>query len=220
MNKQQENNSLLERFIEALEHPQQISEQEMTEFLADDECRECYEMMVESRESLRFEDANQKSILTESNSDDSANIVPLTPKASHFLRKIAASAAIFLLVCGITFAAIRWQQTRRAAQNTEQTATKESNISQTPQAKPQTSNLKSQTPKGAVRTFVNVPFEEIVNEITTYYNIKAVWQNSETRHLRLYLEWNRAESIETLVATLNQFSKLNVVFEDGKLIIK
>ena len=70
------------------------------------------------------------------------------------------------------------------------------------------------------RIFENVPLDEMVSELASYYNKVADVQNAQAHDLRLYYKWELKDKIENVMDDLNHFDHVNLVLEDDKLIVK
>jgi len=69
------------------------------------------------------------------------------------------------------------------------------------------------------RQFDNVMLQDIVREIAGYYGIRTVCRNPEAGRLRLRFLWNRDQSVERAVETLNSFEKVQLTLADSTITI-
>ena len=70
------------------------------------------------------------------------------------------------------------------------------------------------------RQFDNVMLQDIVREIAGYYGIRTVCRNPEAGRLRLRFLWNRDQSVERAVETLNSFEKVQLTLADSTITIE
>lgn len=68
--------------------------------------------------------------------------------------------------------------------------------------------------------FDNVEFQEIAITLGKYYGVEPVFENEKVKHVRMYIQIDKGESIEQIVDMLNHFRKVNVRLEGKKLIVK
>ena len=137
--------------------------------------------------------------------------------------KIAAAITAICLLSGITIAAIhhagkRLQQDETAVTTTEQTTNETA-------AKVQELAADTLPPAQTVGqpapcTFEDTPLDAMLTQIAHHYNMSVEFQNKDARQLRLYYEWNPANSLSEVVSQLNTFRQFNIVVRDGQLIVE
>ena len=212
--------------FEMLEHPEQYSEEQWQEILADDECRELYSMMAKTKGAFAAENADSKITdeLMESEwkrlssaHSHRATIVPLW-------RKIAAAVAIVVAFFGITIAAVQTnffgfvQSNDKVENDTETTVqdvrtevaldeiTVEQTVDTIAPAQPQ--------------LYDNVPLEQILNDLAARYNVTVDYRNTDARSLRLYYEWQPDYTLDKVIEMLNNFEAFSIHREGDKLIVE
>ena len=211
-----------EKILDIIDHQEKYSDEEIHEILQDEECRKLYQTMVEVDSALEspspiinvdeeWEKFSQKHQLQEESH-------PITS-----WRKLAASIAGFVLILGITFAAIhtyikRSQETTQVTADTHPEVIKSDSAKQVA-AKDSLTHPKPEKP-AIHKTFENVAFEQMISEIASYYDLQVKFENNEDKTLRLYYEWNSHSSIEKIVKELNQFENVNIELQQNELIVK
>ena len=70
------------------------------------------------------------------------------------------------------------------------------------------------------RLFENVPLDEVVTEMASYYNKVVDIRNEQAHELRLYYKWDRKDDIRSVVGDLNHFDHVNLAVEGDRLIVK
>ena len=196
----------LQRLLEMQEHPERYTEEEIRQLMADEECRQLYEQMVQATDAMFAEKAKT-----------SPQRLPTIGRTRTLLYKIAAVFVGLLMLSGIAYAAIHIV----------------SNVGRDLKAPTQETQISSQQPQSPnqpeaeitdsipqTRIFENVPLDEMVNELATYYNKVADIQNAQAHDLRLYYKWERKDKIEDVVDDLNHFDHVNLTLEEDKLIVK
>ena len=196
----------LQRLLEMQEHSERYTEEEIRQLMADEECRQLYEQMVQATDAMFAEKAKT-----------SPQRLPTIGRTRTLLYKIAAVFVGLLMLSGIAYAAIHIV----------------SNVGRDLKAPTQETQISSQQPQSPnqpeaeitdsipqTRIFENVPLDEMVNELATYYNKVADIQNAQAHDLRLYYKWERKDKIEDVVDDLNHFDHVNLTLEEDKLIVK
>lgn len=71
-----------------------------------------------------------------------------------------------------------------------------------------------------MKQFINMPVADIVNEIASYYGLKAEIRNSQAAGIRLYFNWNRQCSAAQVVSQLNQFDNIHLTLDGNSLVLE
>ena len=209
--------------FQMLEHPEDYIEAQWQEILANDECRELYTLMAKTK------GANQSTQVTDEEIDaewqrlaqskhQTATVIPLW-------RKIAATVAIVIALCGFSYAAIRtgffgFQKQDTHQKEVQKTETKE----QIPvnEVTPTIEMANDSTPAAAAepRLYDNVPLEQMLAELSAYYQVDVEYRTDDVRSLRLYYEWEPDYSLDMVVDMLSHFESLSISREGNKLIVE
>lgn len=208
MNKKEEK---LERLLKMQEHPENYTEEEIRQLMADDECRQLYEQMVHASDAIF---ANKEEY--ELNNKEVTSIHPAV-KTEYRFKNIAAILIGVLMLSGIAYAAFHYVYMNRTEETNvlTQMATSSMNQEQTVEGIRQDS---SKTVKPTV--FKNTPLKDIVQEIANYHQLSVVVNNHEAAALRLYYPWNPQMPAEQVIGELNRFEKVNLAIKDNQLIIE
>ena len=208
MNKKEEK---LERLLKMQEHPENYTEEEIRQLMADDECRQLYEQMVHASDAIF---ANKEEY--ELNDKEVASIHP-SIKTEYRFKNIAAILIGVLMLSGIAYAAFHYVYKNRTEETNvpTQMATSSMNQEQTVEGIRQDSSI---TVKPTV--FKNTPLKDIVQEIANYHQLSVVVNNHEAAALRLYYPWNPQMPAEQVIGELNRFEKVNLAIKDNQLIIE
>lgn len=211
-----------ELLLRMLEHPEQYSDEQLLELLADEECRELYEAMRLSADAFEVEDAKakisaglkdeewQKFSMTHDEGSDDRTI------RRHFsLSKIAALFIGVLMLSGIAYAAYRIAH--RAGEDSQKPV-QEQPMADSPQ------QVLIQEPadsiKQALVVFENAELQTMLNEMATYYNYKVSFRTEAAKHIRLYFTWDKASKIEDVVAMFNKFERIHINIENQTLVVE
>ena len=211
-----------ELLLRMLEHPEQYSDEQLLELLADEECRELYEAMRLSADAFEVEDAKakiaaglkdeewQKFSMTHDADSDGRTV-----RRHYSLSKIAALFIGVLMLSGIAYAAYR--MALRAGEDSQKP------VQELPMANsPQQVLIEepADSVKQALVVFENAELQTMLNEMATYYNYKVTFRTEAAKHIRLYFTWDKASKIEDVVATFNKFERIHISIENQTLVVE
>ena len=196
----------LQRLLEMQEHPERYTEKEIRQLMSDEECRQLYEQMVRATDAIFAGKAKT-----------SPQTLPTVGRTRTLLYKIAAVFVGLLMLSGIAYAAIHIV---RSVEGNQQSQTQETQITNPQQEGTNHPTEETTDSIPPTRIFENVPLDEMVNELATYYNKVADIRNVQAHELRLYYKWERKDKLESVVNDLNHFDHVNLTLEEDKLIVK
>ena len=208
--------------FQMLEQPERYSEAQWQEILADDECRELYTLMAKVKSTAPSPEVSDETIDAEwqrlaQSQRARAAVIPLW-------RKVAVTAAIAVTLFGLSYAAVTTGFFGLQKQDNEP---KEVQKSETPQQLPahEASSAievaNDSTPAAAEpRLYDNVPLEQMLAELSAYYQVDVEYRTDDVRSLRLYYEWEPDYSLDMVVDMLSHFESLSIYREGNKLIVE
>jgi hypothetical protein len=206
----------LTEVLKATEHPEQYTDEQLQELLADEECAEYYRLIcdadnayVEAPEESEEEIEAEWQRITR-NSQPSSN-----SQFSIFnfqLSKVAAVVIAVLALSAVSYAAVKLLSARQQ-QSTPVVVTETMQVSENP-ATP------LPEPADTIQVFQDAELQEILTVVANYYKLHTDYRSEEARHVRLYTKWNKAESVEKLVKRLNRFDKVNLTLEGDVLTVR
>ena len=137
-------------------------------------------------------------------------------KSRSSLQKFAAMFAGVLMLSGIAYATVKmvWPSAKRDSL----TQTKEMRMEQPYQQTAQ--EEKQDTLQLRPIIFEGKDLSTILDEVAAYYQYEVVYQNKDSKHIRLYFTWDKSQSIETVIETFNRFERISIQIEDKKLIVE
>lgn len=203
-----------DRLLQMMEQPQRYTTDEWQEILADDECRELYTLMSETRSA--FDAARADEEVTDEMIDAEWQRLAKPHAGMPALLKIAAMFMGVLMLSGIAFATIRIVSHRVGGE--EDQGDNPVIRSQTTITQPVTVIPSDTIPQP--RIFENVPLDEIITEMALYYNMVVDIQNEQAHELRLYYKWDRQDDIWSIVDDLNHFDHVTLAVEGDRLTVK
>ena len=213
-----------EQLLKMLEHPEQYSEQQWQDILADDECRELYSLMAKARSAFAAEQADKR--LTDDMIDKQwqrlddeypsrAAIVPLW-------RKAAAAAVVAVATIGIAVAAMHTDffGLKHTDNKTEQTTKP-----QQEQVTPETSTAIAEQPADTLNAahpqlFEEAPLEQVLTVLAAHYGVDVEYRTDDVRSLRLFYQWEPEYTLDKVVEMLNNFEAFSIRHEGNKLIVE
>ncbi len=199
----------LTQVLEAVEHPERYTDEQLRLLLSDEECAAYYRLMCDAASS--YADSHEADeVETEAVWQQLSR---RKPARLLTLRRIAAILVTVLLLTGISYAAIRLIGGHaEAADNT----TDKTQVADT-QA---TADEQEEATSDSVWTFQHAELQEILEQVAAYYRLKTEYRHEETRHVSFYVKWNKAEAVQQLMERLNLSEKVNITLADGVLIVE
>ena len=215
--------------FQMLDNPDQYSEAQWQDILADDECREIYTLMAKTKSAAQSSQITDDEIDAEwqrlsQSKQNHAAVIPLW-------RKIAAAAAIMIALFGFTYAAIRTgffgvekiitpKETPHKVENVDSVATKDNEATTQEISQDTEENTEEAPAKAEPRLYDNVPLEQILTELSAYYHVDVEYRSEGVRSLRLYYQWEPDYSLDKVVEMLSHFETFNIYLENDKLIVE
>ena len=219
--------------FQMLDNPDQYSEAQWQDILADDECRELYTLMAEAKSAIQSSQITDDEIDAEwqrlvHSRQNHAAVIPLW-------RKIAAAAAIMIALFGFAYAAIRTgffgvekiitsKETPLKVENVDSVATKDNEAITQEISQDSEENVKESTEevpvKAEPRLYDNVPLEQILTDLSAYYHVDVEYSSEDVRSLRLYYQWEPEYSLDKVIEMLSNFEAFSIHLEGNKLIVE
>ena len=217
----------MERLLDMMEHPDQYTDEQLNELLRDDELRQTYQLISDTTSAYEYRRTSDK--LTDEIIEEEWHKLMEKKSTSKPVRQVAAVVIGILTVSGIAVAAVSIVKgsKKRLATDSEVAITNNMTHTKTLQEKGSTrttvtySKLKEKKVGEILppKQFDNVMLQDIVQEISDYYGTKTVCRNPEAGQLRLRFLWNRDQSVEHAVETLNMFEKVQLTLADSTITI-
>ena len=201
------------RVLDATEHPEQYTDEELEELLRDEECAAYYRLMCDAasayaekpEESDAAIDAEWQRIVSR---QEHHRTVPLIPLA---LRKVAAVVMAVIVLSAVSYAAVRLLQGRQQPEP--------ESVAAVPEATAQPSVLPSEA-EDSIHIFQNAEFQEILSTVSAYYQLQTEYRREDTRRVRLYIKWNKMECVDSLLQRLNHFDKVRLTLSNDRIIVE
>ena len=212
----------MKRLLDAQDHPETFTEEELQAMLKEDNLRESAELMARLKQAYIGKetedidvDAEWQRFASQNHGGKSRNSEHHHGPVSMTLLKIAASFIGLLILSGITYAAIHLVSSTRSQQAVENQGDRSLDSVQNHGPVPLILH-----PIPEPKTFENVPLKDIATELASFYHIAIEVRNAETAVLRLYYPWNPQMPLRQVVEELNRFEKVNLTLTNDTLIIE
>ena len=231
----------IEWLLELQEHPEQLTDAQLQQILADDEMRQLVQQLGFAKRAFKHDalkndipdvetewekfaasHAEELEILDEGERLRVGDGTSGIHKPRFVLRlathKIAASFIGVLLVSGIAFAAIQ------VVRNINTSKPQQPTTEQTTDIKPVTSlpadTVQADTIPVEPYIFNNVPLDSMLTAIAAAHGVGVEFENEAARELRFHFVWKREDSLSRVVEKLNTFEAVNIGMEDNKLVVR
>lgn len=139
-------------------------------------------------------------------------------REKSLLLRIAAIFIGVLVLSGITYAAIRI--VRNNADGDSCSATQEVRINNSRQHQDNASYAERDTTQMKPVVYENAELGTILREMAAYYQCEVVYKNPKAGNTRLFFTWDKRQSLDDVVEMFNNFERINITHENGKLIVE
>lgn len=199
--------------LDAIEHPERYSDPEIESMLQDPEVREIYDMLGQTKSSLRS--ISSPDINAEWQDFELAHRINRFRILNLFSRNVAASIAIGIAVAAVAAAvgaSINYAVSHKADVQADDMAV--SDIVAKTDGTTSAVDVIHLDVAPEIIVFDNEPFEAIINRIAEYYGYKVEFTTDKAKSLRLYFRWDQTLEIEDVVGSLNNFEQIHMIIKD------
>ena len=220
----------IEWLLELQDHPEQLTDEQLQQILADDEMRQLVKQLGFAKRAFKHDALKndtpdvegewEKFAASHSEELEILDEGEYKPRLRTYLapRKIAASFIGVLLASGIAFAAI--QVVRNISTPKPQQPTTEQTTDIDPVTSLPADTVQADTISVEPYIFNNVPLDSMLTAIATAHGVGVEFENEAVRHLRFHFVWKREDSLSRVVEKLNTFETVNIVEEDKTLVVR
>ena len=220
----------IEWLLELQEHPEQLTDDQLKQILADDEMRQLVQQLGFAKRAFKhdelkdnpqdMDDEWEKFAASHANELDALDEGEHKPRFLAFLapHKIAASFIGVLLASGIAFAAI--QVVRNISTSKPQLPTTEQTTDIEPVTSRPVETVKADTIPAEPYIFNNVPLDSMLTAIAAAHGVGVEFENEAARQLRFHFVWKREDSLTRVLEKLNTFEAVNIGMEDKTLVVR
>ena len=205
------------------EHPEKYTAEQVADLLADAEVKEFLRDMAMARMAVKKANPQKVDVDEAWKEFSKANVADIATKTKAVYRskiKVAASIAGIIFLSGFTFAAVQngWLKFLSSDKTTDDEATPEQVTTTIVPAKDSEERNDTLSMKPIV--FDNTELGVILAEMSEFYRVKVEFLNAETKHVRLFFNWNKTNTLEQNLEILNAFDRIHIDYADGILKVK
>ncbi|MBR2113711.1 MAG: hypothetical protein IJ929_03450 [Prevotella sp.] len=203
----------IQLLLDMQEHPEQFSEQALQTMLNDPEMRELMEATAQLKQAMINEQSNENNVDAEWQRFAQTHLTEQKQERSWL--KIAATFIGILMMSGIAFAAIhiiRHVSNAGVESHPPIQETTNANPHQLP-----ADTLKIDTIPSKVVRYDEATLEQILTDMSDYYGLTLNWKSEEAKTLRLFYIWNKQQSAEEAITSMNSFERISLELNDNIL---
>ena len=220
----------IEWLLELQEHPEQLTDEQLQQILADDEMRHLVQQLGFAKRAFKHDALKndtpdvegewEKFAASHSEELEILDEGEYKPRLRAYLapRKIAASFIGVLLASGIAFAAIQVVRNISTPKPQQPTTEQTTDINQVAPLPADT--VQADTIPVEPYVFNNVPLDSMLTAIAAAHRVQVEFENEAARQLRFHFIWKREDSLDRVVEKLNTFEAVNIGMEDKTLVVR
>ena len=208
----------IDQLLDALDHPENYSPEELAEILQDSETAEIYSMLCNQRahdNSMPTIDGNRVD-LEWRKFNSRLNRKPLWERFSKWKSSVAvvvAFASCSVLAVGIV-AGINISKANKV-RNTE--PVEEKTVSLPVESEVVYTDTVSKLPGALI--FEDETLYDMLVKLAPAYGVKLNFKSDKAKNLKLYFKWDETISLEELVEQLNTFDRIRIQLNDNTITI-
>ncbi len=214
----------IDRLLEALDHNEYYSDEDIYELLKDPDVRDFYDNM--SKTSSLLSDSSVRDIDIEeqwSKFISAHQDLKCRRRFSFFSRKIAVASVVLIITTIAIVAgtiAMKYSNVFSGSPRDYKSDSKEviGSRNETSVIKDSLSEVYMQIPE--IKVFKDESFKQIISDVCAYYDASAEYKSQTTQDLRLYFNWDSSQSLDDVVDQLNSFDMIEISVSENHLIIK
>lgn len=207
----------IDRLLDALEHPDLYSENDIEELLTDPEVREVYYLLDKTKATL--------APISTPDIDTEWDAFRKTHPSGHrrafrmmnlFNRNIAASITVTIASLAAVAAVVGISVNYVIGKKPDAPAAEPVAVAKEIVVTNGETAVAVEAPAAAPETitFDNEPLETIATRIAGYYGYQVEFSSEAPKSLRLYFRWNRAQTLDEVVESLNNFEQIHIAVKD------
>lgn len=201
MPKDMETNKKLMALLRFMDEPEEMTEDQLQELLADDDVREAYELMADCKKVYERESVRAAISLRHGRGAQRMGWV--------FYRKVAAVflAAAFLGGLAWAISPLLSSPKGEESQSSEVTST------------PLPHEEGREEASSPVR-FSNIRLDSILTVVSFHYGKAVCYRNEEMRDIKFITTWNPADSLAAFIEHLNMFDYLHLTLQEDTIFVE
>lgn len=208
-----ERDEKIQLLLDMQEHPEQFSEQALQTMLDDPEIRELMEATAQLKQTMMSDENEVNNVDAEWQRFAQTHLTEQKPERSWL--KIAATFIGILMMSGIAFAAIHIIRNVSNAGVEPQVPVHETTVANPYQLPADT--VKTDTIPPKVVRYDEATLEQILTDMADNYGLTLNWKSEEAKTLRLFYIWNKQQSAEEVITSMNSFERISLELNDSIL---
>ena len=208
-----ERDEKIQLLLDMQEHPEQFSEQALQTMLDDPEVRELMEATAQLKQAMMSNENDVNNVDAEWQRFTQTHLTDEKPERSWL--KIAATFIGILMISGIAFAAIHIIRHVSNVGVEPQAPIQETIIANSHQLPADTVSADTIPPK--VVRYDEATLKQILTDMADYYGLTLNWKSEEAKTLRLFYIWNKQQSAEEVITSMNSFERISLELNDSIL---
>ena len=208
----------IDRFLDAIEHPERYTQSEINAMLQDPEIKVVFDLLDKTKSSLQTQqspDIEAEWRRFEKNHPTYKvpyRFWPVGIMSRNIAVTITIAIVSFTAVATIVGIGINQLNQRLEASRTTDVKTEYAEVIAKPDSVQSDEAIKEKAPE--IIVFDNEPLKTIVDKIAVYYGCKVEFNNEASESLRLYFRWNQDNTLEEVVERLNNFEQIHIEIKD------
>ena len=221
---------ILDMLLDAIEHPGNYTEEELSSILSDKGMRDLYNLLCSYRASddnlnhnlsheeienewQKFEARQPISVPLE---DEDEGVHQTHWYTLLFSRKIAAViffviASCSIIAVGVSLGILTKQQSSNAEDNDLSSIVTDSSFLKSDTA------ITDSLPSDTVIVFENKSLNYILSELAPMYGVELALSSPTSKDVRLFLRWDSSMTLPELIDHLNTFERINLIFSNNTI---
>lgn len=214
----------IDRLLEALDHNEYYSDEDIYELLKDPDVRDFYDNMSKTSSLMSDSSAIDIDVDEQWSKFISTHHAPKCRRRfSFFSRKIAVASVVLIIttiaiVAGtiaVKYSGVFSARPRNTHSDSRQVI---ESHNETAVLKDSLAQVRVQIPE--IKVFKDESFKQIILDVCAYYDASAEFKSQTTQDLRLYFNWDTSQSLDDVVDQLNSFDMIEISVSENHLIIK
>lgn len=211
-----------DRLLEAVEHPERFSDEELDMLFQDSNVRDLYATMNKTANLLTKEP--DLDIDVEWRRFVSKNLDRKVIRTSFFFnRHVAAVVVAIVASIAVVAASIGFKHAFESSDPKKESVIEKQASSVTPhiteRSEPDSIQQKN-LPIPETKVFKDETLENIILDISEYYGVSASFKTPVSKELRLYFKWEQSQQLIEVVEQLNNFEHIDIVLNENVLIVE
>lgn len=214
-------NKKWEEVLLLVEHPEDFSEEQKEALLADEECYDIYQTLVDTRQAMVMSKSETDMGMPEIDDEWQRFHHKHARKESRFRRQWAAACIAVACISGIAVAAFH-ANIFRSTDSKVKTEVSDKATAGSGKVKNTVEMTENNDTTIVVKPFAydNIPLHLIMEDIAKTYGVEVKYKREKAKSIRLYMRWNSGQTLEEVIALINHFEQVRVSYSNGVITVE